>query len=60
MGIYKKITMSKKKIIEEYLKDRELEVEGTYKINPYTFLEYFIKYLEEKGHYAKKESSKKV
>ena len=52
--------MTNKRIIEEYLRNRGLESEGIYKIHAGDFLSFFLTYLEEKGHYAKKESSKKV
>jgi hypothetical protein len=52
--------MTKQRIIEEYLRNRELEKEGTYKINVFTMLNHFLTELENKGYYAKKKNSKKV
>ena len=35
-------TLEDIQLFQEYLKERELSPEGTYKINPYTFLDFFL------------------
>lgn len=49
--------MTKKQIIEEFLKERDLVGKQMYKILPQDFAEFFLNWLEEKGYYAKKENS---
>lgn len=46
----------KNKLILEYLKEKEIEPEGIYKIHPYTFLESFLKFIEQKRTKSEKPS----